>query len=271
MPAYSYAAYPNAQPPRQPGPGMVYHNPSFNPSASQTSNPPGSFPNPAGPRVPYPNPAPSYPNPAASYPNPASSYPNPPMAMHPAHAQPPAMQPPVQQKSRTAVPAPPSSFPELSNKTASELQALLNDRDGLEAIAEATPQVTQLMEVKGSVLQGNAKMAEENLKKKPEIDALNAELAELSSKLKEAQTDLDTKLQQQRNVMQQYSRPNLVRLLHASAEQADRESRELSRQILQREVPLLSSGAGAADNLKAYIQKRQLYHLRAAKKELFES
>lgn len=167
---------------------------------------------------------------------------------------------PQPQVSHVGMPPVPANFPEIESKTPSELTQLINDETEFKKFFEDLPQVQNMRKVRDDLRNTNEEIAKKNLSKEAEVEKLKRDIASKQQLIQEKRAQFEQKAQRQQEVMKQFSTPALIEHLGVAAQQAETESDALANKFLSGEVDY-------KDFLKEFMDKRKLYHLRAAKKE----
>jgi len=163
-------------------------------------------------------------------------------------------------QSHTPLPVIPASFPELEAKSPSELAQLLNDDNEFKRFFDSLSAVQTMRKVRDDLRSNNEELSKRNLSKEAEIDRIKKDLAARQQLILEKRSSFETKAQRQQEVMKQFSTPALIDHLNNAAAEAEAASDETANQFLK----------GDLDQkvfVKEFMEKRKLYHLRAAKKE----
>jgi len=167
---------------------------------------------------------------------------------------------PKPQVSHVSMPPVPANFAEIEAKTPSELTQLVNDETEFKKFFEDLPQVQNMRKVRDDLRNTNEDLAKKNLAKEAEIEKLKREISSKQQLINDKRLQFEQKAQRQQEVMKQFSTPALIEHLGLAAQQAETESDAMANKFLSGEMDY-------KDFLKEFIEKRKLYHLRAAKKE----
>jgi len=167
---------------------------------------------------------------------------------------------PVQTKTHTPLPVVPGSFSELDAKSPSELALLLNDENEFKRFFDHLSAVQTMKKVRDDLRTNNDELAKKNLSKEAELDKIKRELSARQQLIAEKRLAFDQKAKQQQEVMKQFSTPALVDHLTVAAAEAEGSSDAIANQFLSGELD-------QKNFVKEFMEKRKLYHLRAAKKE----
>jgi len=173
---------------------------------------------------------------------------------------PPYSQPSNSASGKTALPGIPSNFPELESKTPSELSQMLNDETEFNKFFESLPAVQTMKKLRDDLRTANEELAKRNLSREAEIEALKRELASRQQVVSDKRFAFEQKAQRQQEVMKQFSTPALIEQLSNAAQEAELSSDATANKFLAGEIEL-------KDFVKEFMDKRKLFHLRAAKKE----
>jgi len=163
-------------------------------------------------------------------------------------------------QTHTPLPVLPSSFPELDSKSPSELAQLLNDENEFKKFFDTLSQVQTLRKVRDDLRINNEELAKKNLAKEAEIERVKRDLTSRYQEINEKQSSFKQKAQRQQEVMQQFSTVALINQLSGAAAEAESASDAIANQFLSGEIDQKTF-------VKDFMEKRKLYHLRAAKKE----
>lgn len=167
---------------------------------------------------------------------------------------------PHREQTHTPQPVVPASFPELESKTPSELSQLLNDETEFNKFFDNLPQVTNMKKVRDDLRNNNEESAKKILAKEAEIDKLKKELTASNEIIHQQKAAFESKAQKQQEILKQFSTQNLVEKLTIAAQDIETESDNLANRFLSGEMDY-------KDFIREFMEKRKLYHLRAAKKE----
>jgi len=198
----------------------------------------------------------------SGYPN--TGEPPPPYGFSPSRPnQPPATSsssPTPSQQIRT--PSIPTSFPELDQKSTTELNELLNNEDPFQALFDSLDVVKTMRQLRDDLRDGNEELAKKNVARTGELDALHQSLNAKKDTLRQLQAAVTEQSARQANLQARLDPPALLARLHEAAQAAELESDEIASAFLDG-----SSGDDHKEFIKKFTEKRKLYHLRAAKKE----
>jgi len=161
---------------------------------------------------------------------------------------------------KTALPGIPSNFPELESKTPSELSQMLNDETEFNRFFESLPAVQTMKKLRDDLRNANEELAKKNLTKEVEIESVKRELNGRQQVVADKRFAFEQKAQRQQEVMKQFSTPALIDQLSNAAQEAEMSSDAIANKFLAGETEL-------KDFIKEFMEKRKLFHLRAAKKE----
>ena len=158
------------------------------------------------------------------------------------------------------VPAIPTVFPEIESKNVDELQRLVSDESELFLLLEDVEFYKGLNRLRDMSRDANVAQAEKNLARKPELDAAQRQLETLARELEVLKQNYNEKLAKQKNLMQNHTPQALARMLETETDKLDAETEEVSQRFLAGQMSL-------KEYLAAYLERRTLYHQRAAKLE----
>ncbi len=158
------------------------------------------------------------------------------------------------------VPAIPVSFPEIDGKSAEELQRLVSDESELFLLLEDVEFYKGLNRLRDMSRDANVAQAEKNLARKPELDAAQRQLETMARELETLKQNYNEKLAKQKSLTQLHTPQALARMLEAETNKLDADTEDLSQRFLAGQMSL-------KEYLAAYLEKRTLYHQRAAKLE----
>ncbi len=156
------------------------------------------------------------------------------------------------------VPAIPGVFREVDNKSADELQRLVNDESELYLFLEDVEFYKGLNRLRDMSRDANVAQAEKNLGRKPDLDAMQRALEAMASELEELKQSYNAKLSKQKSMLEQHSPQSLLRLLEEETNRLDAETEDMSMRFLAGQTPL-------KEHLTRYLDRRALFHQRAAK------
>jgi len=165
-----------------------------------------------------------------------------------------------QSKSHTPLPVVPSAFPELDGKSPMELAQLLNDENEFRRFFDSLNAVQTMRKVRDDMRTNNEELAKKNLAKEAELEKIRRELGARQQVISEKRGLFEQKAQRQQEVMKQFSTQALIEHLGTSAGEAEAASDAIANQFLSGEIDQKTF-------IKEFMEKRKLFHLRAAKKE----
>jgi len=169
-------------------------------------------------------------------------------------------QPNKPMQTHTALPAVPTSFPELDSKTPAELSLLLSDELEFKKFFESLPNVQTMKKLRDDLRDNNESLAKKNLAKEAEIQKLQMDLNNRLNVIAEKRASYEQKAQRQQEIMKQFSTTSLIDQLTESATEAEQQSEAIAKKFLGGEID-------NKDFMKDFVEKRKLFHLRSAKKE----
>jgi len=160
----------------------------------------------------------------------------------------------------TPLPVIPSSFPEIEARTPSELSQMLNDEVEFNKFFDDLNVVQTMKKVRDDLRNANEEFARKSLARESEIESLRREIDTRNRAVSEKRSTFEQKAQRQQEVMKQFSTPTLIDQLSTSAADAETASDAIANKFLAGEMDF-------KDFIKEFMDKRKLFHLRAAKKE----
>jgi hypothetical protein len=160
----------------------------------------------------------------------------------------------------TLIPAIPSSFPQLESMTMSQVKDLLDNESSFEDFIQQTSEVATLNELKQSIMSANVDAAEANLLHREKVERQTAELDSLGD-------DLQMKLEQFNKLDQERVALTSPPDLNATIKYLNHVKKEAYRQSEAIADDWVESGGDVGDFVKKFMEKRALYHTRAAKAE----
>eukprot|EP00549_Striatella_unipunctata_P025758 CAMPEP_0118677922 /NCGR_PEP_ID=MMETSP0800-20121206/2909_1 /TAXON_ID=210618 ORGANISM="Striatella unipunctata, Strain CCMP2910" /NCGR_SAMPLE_ID=MMETSP0800 /ASSEMBLY_ACC=CAM_ASM_000638 /LENGTH=273 /DNA_ID=CAMNT_0006573675 /DNA_START=316 /DNA_END=1137 /DNA_ORIENTATION=+ len=158
------------------------------------------------------------------------------------------------------LPSVPSSFPELETMTRSELQQLFDKSSTFEEYAKNQPVAKTVGDLKSDIVEGNVKMAKENLAKEDGLTSLYASVSSLRQSLK---TKIDTFNSLEKRYSQVFAPPkkqDVIRDLTKAKREAMTKSDSIADDFVSGSVEL-------EEFLKNFMEHRKIHHVRAAKAE----
>ena len=163
------------------------------------------------------------------------------------------------------IPEVPSSFPEVDNMTKKEVETLLNDETAFKTFVKNLSAVTAIEEFHDVLSEGNFETAKANLAHEEELRALHADVKSLKS-------DLNQKIEAFSSLERAYLEfcgpldpRRVLKKLHVAKREAFTESEKLGSSWLE------DKDMSVDDFVNGFIEKRQVYHTRAAKIERLSS
>eukprot|EP00026_Physarum_polycephalum_P010119 Phypoly_transcript_10270.p1 GENE.Phypoly_transcript_10270~~Phypoly_transcript_10270.p1 ORF type:complete len:372 (+),score=72.82 Phypoly_transcript_10270:49-1164(+) len=129
-------------------------------------------------------------------------------------------------------PAIPSSFPELDQKSITELTDLLNNEDVFQALFDSLEIVKTMQKLRDDLRDGNEEIAKKNVECTTEVDSLHTLLNSKKDSLQQLRVAVEQKTMRQQAIMQQLSPTILVERLADAAAVADSESEEIASSFL---------------------------------------
>jgi len=162
--------------------------------------------------------------------------------------------------SRGALPALPSSFPELDQLTSVQLQRLLVDEVALEAHLSKVESIKQMQTVVDQVRQDNVENARRNLSKEADLCSAMEEAEAQQSALKVLVLEHKEKLEA---VRKKHETPisDILKELKATKNELDSNSEELGASFVEGKIEL-------GNFLQDFLEKRSKYHELSAKMKI---
>jgi len=157
-------------------------------------------------------------------------------------------------------PTQPQPVPEVERLSLQELQRLLTDEQAFQAFFYGLESTRALREQQNKLREQNEAVARQNTEQEKEVQRFQQEILGLQQRLDEKRRQFDAKAQQHTELMSQFSTTSLIKKLGEAAGEAEVESDEIARKFLEKEI-------SPGDFTKLYLERRKLYHLRAAKRE----
>jgi len=165
------------------------------------------------------------------------------------------------QPAHTPIPPIPDNFAELDSKSAQQLTDLLSDEDKFKQFFGNLDGVNTMRQLRDDLRVGNADIKTRQAAREQEIENLRRLLSEKKAATAQTRAALDQKAQRQQLVMNQFSTLSLIEKLGDSAALADSESEQVALSFLD------GASMDHKEFIKKFMEKRRVYHLRAAKKE----
>ena len=159
------------------------------------------------------------------------------------------------------IPRVPSNFPTINEMSFPELNDLVSNKAALDIFISKIPEVHTLKELKESIEMANVETATSNLAQKENVESILSEVEFLRQDLK-SNTERYKELDSERAVL---TRPPLIeearKELTAARKKAYKESEIFASEWVE------EGGNDVSEFVKTFLDKRILYHTRAAKAE----
>ena len=161
------------------------------------------------------------------------------------------------------IPSIPTSFPKLDNMTMSELKQLFNDDSVFEDFVKNTSEVSTLNELKESIEQSNIAAAEGNWGHKFRLEEQRARLDTLQKDLSDKFSTYKQLLDKKHKLTSPPDVRDAIHELHHAKKEVFRESEAIAEEWVE-------TGGDVQGFVKDFMERRLLYHVRAAKAERLE-
>jgi Modifier of rudimentary (Mod(r)) protein len=164
------------------------------------------------------------------------------------------------------LPAIPTQFPELDNLNKDELEELLQDELAVRATSHRTAVMKEIEQVRYRQLEQNARKAEKHLAQEQEIQELHQSVRALHEEL----VGKVEEFQQLEQEQDRYCGPADTKAIVKQLTRAAKAALDASEQIAEQWLEADNAGAVVDEFLAAFLEKRTLHHLRAAKLEVIQ-
>jgi len=170
--------------------------------------------------------------------------------------------------SRTRPPDVPPHFPQLDCLSIADLEDTLLIGDDAVRDQAAEVEVLKQMEARAADIAGQVSAkAKENLSQRAHLEALTAQLASETARLKEAQQHNASLLHRHQRVASRYCLSHVLHELDAAIAEADEASEETKERFEAISAKQAAAGNEDQQMLELFIKQRMQMHERAAKKE----
>jgi len=166
------------------------------------------------------------------------------------------------ERTHTPQPVIPTSFPQLETMQFDDLEHLLNDDDEFSMFFETLDQVKSMAAVRDDLVKNNEDTARKNLSFQNELEQKKNEVDVQQANLKEQRNLFDQQAKRQQEISKRFTPDALLGKLSESVNQAEQISEDITAKFLNKQMDV-------RDFIKTYMEKKKLYHLRAAKRERF--
>jgi len=166
------------------------------------------------------------------------------------------------ERTHTPQPVIPTSFPQLETMQFDDLEHLLNDDDEFSMFFETLDQVKSMAAVRDDLVKNNEDTARKNLSFQNELEQKKNEVDVQQANLKEQRNLFDQQAKRQQEISKRFTPDALLGKLSESVNQAEQASEDITTKFLNKQMDV-------RDFIKTYMEKKKLYHLRAAKRERF--
>uniref|UniRef100_A0A3Q2G4U3 VPS37A subunit of ESCRT-I n=1 Tax=Cyprinodon variegatus TaxID=28743 RepID=A0A3Q2G4U3_CYPVA len=154
----------------------------------------------------------------------------------------------------------PESFPELCDKTLTQLSDMSENEDVLLEFFVSLPQLKQVTSDKEELVNSIVEMAKKNLHMEPQLEGKRQEMLYKFEQLTQMKSAFETKMQRQHELSESCSLSTLQARLKVAAHQAEEESEETAENFLEGRIDI-------DEFLTSFMEKRTLCHSRRAKEE----
>ncbi|XP_038146945.1 vacuolar protein sorting-associated protein 37A [Cyprinodon tularosa] len=154
----------------------------------------------------------------------------------------------------------PESFPELGDKTLTQLSDMSENEDVLLEFFVSLPQLKQVTSDKEELVNSIVEMAKKNLHMEPQLEGKRQEMLYKFEQLTQMKSAFETKMQRQHELSESCSLSTLQARLKVAAHQAEEESEETAENFLEGRIDI-------DEFLTSFMEKRTLCHSRRAKEE----
>jgi len=166
------------------------------------------------------------------------------------------------ERTHTPQPVIPTSFPQLETMQFDDLEHLLNDDDEFSMFFETLDQVKSMAAVRDDLVKNNEDTARKNLSFQNQLEQKKNEVDVQQANLKEQRNLFDQQAKRQQEISKRFTPDALLGKLSESVNQAEQTSEDITTKFLNKQMDV-------RDFIKTYMEKKKLYHLRAAKRERF--
>lgn len=181
----------------------------------------------------------------------------------PMEDEPPTYSSLLRETTRVEMPSVPTEFPELEQLDREQLDALLSDELDFQAFCNKLDSVKTLVTMVTSVVEENAKLAQQNWEHKSELQNLHERATELQQQLRDKVATFRTLEQQQDHLCHPVDPKKVIKDLSKAKKEAFDQSEHFADNWIDQQ-------GDVDDFLAKFLEVRQLHHVRAAKLELLE-
>lgn len=154
----------------------------------------------------------------------------------------------------------PETFPELCDKTLTQLSDMSENEDVLLEFFVSLPQLKQITGDKEELVNSIVEKAKKNLQMEPQLEGKRQEMLYKYEQLTQMKSAFETKMQRQHELSEGCSLSTLQARLKVAAHQAEEESEETAENFLEGRIDI-------DEFLSSFMEKRTLCHSRRAKEE----
>ncbi|KAK3100579.1 hypothetical protein FSP39_022103 [Pinctada imbricata] len=152
------------------------------------------------------------------------------------------------------------AFPELSSKSLTQLNEMLNEEEKILEMIQKLPEVCRLQEVREEISNECIQLARDNLSKKPAILQMKQQVSDRQSLLRSAQQEFESDQRKLMSMSDQFHPTNIQTNLKVALMEAEEESENIVEELLSKKVDI-------DEFTQRFIKTRTLCHSRRAKDE----
>lgn len=153
-----------------------------------------------------------------------------------------------------------TAFPDLKNKSLSELNELLNEEDKILEMIQKLPDVCRIVEERENLSRKCIELARENLTKRPTIDQLKTWVADKHHQFEKTMEEYEQDQDRLLSLSDQFNLTNIQTNLKVALLEAEEESEKMVDDFLSKKIDI--------DEFRQnFIKARSLCHSRRAKEE----
>jgi len=160
--------------------------------------------------------------------------------------------------------SPPTSFPEIDNMEASEVNDLLRNEKSFKDYMHEMPFVKSMDAIKLTKNMETHNMAKTNLEKEEELNSLHEEVEELQNSLKEKVTICTELGEEQTALCKPADKKKTLKKLMIGKKDTYKESEEIAYNWIK-------DGTDVTEFIDAFMETRTVHHVRAAKVEIIQN
>ncbi|KAL4230475.1 Vacuolar protein sorting-associated protein 37A [Mactra antiquata] len=153
-----------------------------------------------------------------------------------------------------------TSFPELKDKSRTEMLEILNEEEKILDLIQQVPEVKQIVENLEKLSLSCTDLAKENLTKKPVIEELKCQVQEKHEEFNRLRAEFEGNQEKQLQLMDQFHPAVIQSNLKVAILEAEEDSDRVVEDFLDKKLDV-------DEFTTKFIEKRSLYHTRRAKEE----